>query len=150
MIRFSTYYTDITIYKDLTLDHLEHGRVLLEHKVSCISSIVQDHVWLPVLSIDAFVNAPPEVLLALSTPGKDRVACENMKDALKNCFSTLINEFSGFIQYGKKQMYNKSTLNLLIMKYLIKSNSLKTKSSKWKTHVQLGEFPYTLLHTNTY
>ena len=35
-----------------------------------VAAVVQDHVGLPVLGVDALVDAPPEVLLSLSAPGE--------------------------------------------------------------------------------
>lgn len=38
--------------------------------MSGVSSVVQDHVGLPGLGGDALLDAPPEILLALATPGE--------------------------------------------------------------------------------
>ena len=41
-----------------------------------VSAVVQDHVGLPVLGVDALVDAPPEVLLRLAAPGVDGNTCQ--------------------------------------------------------------------------
>lgn len=58
-----------------TFNHLEHCRILFEHKMGGITSIIQDHVWLPSFSIDTLVYAPPKILLGFSSPCKYRIAC---------------------------------------------------------------------------
>lgn len=57
-----------------TFYHFEHSRILFQHQMSSISSIVQDHIRLPAFSIHALIYAPPKVLLCFTTPCKYRVA----------------------------------------------------------------------------
>lgn len=52
------------------LDHFKKGRVLFEHQMRRIAAIVENHVRLPRIGANAFVNAPPKVLLRLSAPRK--------------------------------------------------------------------------------
>jgi len=52
----------------MTFDHFKHSRALLEHEVGGVAAVVEDHVGLPVLGVDALVDAPPEVLLGLAAP----------------------------------------------------------------------------------
>ena len=40
-----------------------------------VTTIVQDHVRLPIVGRDAPVDAPPEILLRLSAPRKDGETC---------------------------------------------------------------------------
>ncbi|RUS73325.1 hypothetical protein EGW08_018918, partial [Elysia chlorotica] len=69
------------------LHHVEHGRVLLQQPVGRVAPVrasATDHVGLPSLSVDALVNAPPEVVLVLALPRVDREA------ALGQCRSDLV------------------------------------------------------------
>ena len=52
----------------------ENGIVLLDQEVGGVPAVVQDHVGLPRLVGDAPVNAPPEIVLVLASPSKNRHA----------------------------------------------------------------------------
>jgi hypothetical protein len=43
--------------------------------MSCISTVVQDHIGLPVLGRDASIDTPPEILFRFATPGENREPC---------------------------------------------------------------------------
>ncbi len=60
----------------ITFDELEDGGVLFEQQVRGVAAVVQDHVGLPVLGVDAPVDAPPKVLLRLAAPRENREACK--------------------------------------------------------------------------
>ena len=58
---------------DDALDVREQRRVVLVKVVSEIAAIVEDHVRLPALfDADRLLDAPPEVIVGLALPGKDR------------------------------------------------------------------------------
>ena len=54
--------------------HLKNGVVLLDQEVRRVAPVVQNHVGLPGFVGDTAVNAPPEIVLVLATPSKDRDA----------------------------------------------------------------------------
>jgi hypothetical protein len=55
----------------LTLDKLKHGWVLFEHQMRCISTVIQNHVRLPVLRINTSIYAPPEIFFRFTSPGEN-------------------------------------------------------------------------------
>ena len=59
-----------------TFNELEHGRIFLEHEMSGITAVIEDHIGLPVFGRDTSVNAPPEILLGFAPPRKDGETCD--------------------------------------------------------------------------
>jgi hypothetical protein len=59
-----------------TFDHFKHGWIFLENQMSCISTIIQDHIGLPVFGCDASIDTPPEILFRLATPGENGEPCQ--------------------------------------------------------------------------
>lgn len=55
------------------MNHLEHRRILFQHKMRRVTSVVKDHVGLPVFSCDALVDAPPKIFLRFSSPCEYRI-----------------------------------------------------------------------------
>ena len=51
-----------------TFDEFEDGRILFEHQMSSVTSIVEDHVRLPIFGRDAAIDAPPKIFLRLAAP----------------------------------------------------------------------------------
>lgn len=43
--------------------------------MSCISTVVQDHIGLPVLGRDASIDTPPEILFRFATPSENGEPC---------------------------------------------------------------------------
>jgi hypothetical protein len=48
-----------------------------------ISTIVQNHIGLPVLGRDASIDTPPEILFRLATPGEDGEPCQQQKEPIR-------------------------------------------------------------------
>jgi hypothetical protein len=63
-----------------TFNHLEHGWIFLQHKVSGVATIVQDHVRLPVVGRHTTIDAPPEILFRFATPGENGKSFEPDKE----------------------------------------------------------------------
>lgn len=58
---------------DDSLALVEFVWVFLDHPVSCVAAVVEDQVGLPLSSADAFVDAPPKVVLRFSLPSENLV-----------------------------------------------------------------------------
>ena len=63
--------------KKKTFDQFEHGRIFLEDQVGGITSVVQNHIGLPILGCDATIDAPPEILLRFTTPSENGESCNS-------------------------------------------------------------------------
>jgi hypothetical protein len=86
-----------------TFDHLEHGRIFLEHQMRSVPAVIKNHVRLPVLRVDALVNAPPEIFLALSSPGEN---CETYAESI----DLQLHTFFKMLQGLKKQAWTKDMI----------------------------------------
>lgn len=62
-----------------TFDHFKHGRVLLEHEMCGISSIIKDHIRLPVFIVYALVDAPPKIFFRFPSPCEDWVSYKSVR-----------------------------------------------------------------------
>jgi hypothetical protein len=61
--------------------------------MSCISTIIQDHIGLPVFGCDASIDTPPEILFRLATPGENGEPCQQKTKQYKRRNDTVYPSF---------------------------------------------------------